>query len=279
MLKIGCHLSVSKGFYEMGKEAVKINANTIQFFTRNPRGGAAKPIDEEDVKKFLELAKEHKIESLLAHAPYTLNAAAADESIREFAKNTMADALRRMEHIPNSYYNFHTGSHVKQGVELGTKYIVDMLNAILKEEQSTLVLLETMAGKGSEIGRTFEEIRTIIDRVNLNNHLGVCLDTCHIFDGGYDIVNNLNEVLEEFDNVIGLDRLKAIHLNDSLNTLGSHKDRHAKIGEGNIGIEAITRIINHPKLRNLPFFLETPNDLEGYGKEIKLLRSLYKDEK
>ena len=279
MLKIGCHLSVSKGFYEMGKEAVKINANTIQFFTRNPRGGAAKPIDEEDVKKFLELAKEHKIESLLEHAPYTLNAAAADESIREFAKNTMADDLRRMEHFPNSYYNFHPGSHVKQGVELGTKYIVDMLNAILKEEQSTLVLLETMAGKGSEIGRTFEEIRTIIDRVNLNNHLGVCLDTCHIFDGGYDIVNNLNEVLEEFDNVIGLDRLKAIHLNDSLNTLGSHKDRHAKIGEGNIGIEAITRIINHPKLRNLPFFLETPNDLEGYGKEIKLLRSLYKDEK
>lgn len=279
MLKIGCHLSVSKGFYEMGKEAVKINANTIQFFTRNPRGGAAKPIDEEDVKKFLELAKEHKIESLLAHAPYTLNAAAADESIREFAKNTMADDLKRMEHFPNSYYNFHPGSHVKQGVELGTKYIVDMLNAILKEEQSTLVLLETMAGKGSEIGRTFEEIRTIIDRVNLNNHLGVCLDTCHIFDGGYDIVNNLNEVLEEFDNVIGLDRLKAIHLNDSLNTLGSHKDRHAKIGEGNIGIEAITRIINHPKLRNLPFFLETPNDLEGYGKEIKLLRSLYKDEK
>lgn len=279
MLKIGCHLSVSKGFYEMGKEAVKINANTIQFFTRNPRGGAAKPIDEEDVKKFLELAKEHKIESLLAHAPYTLNAAAADESIREFAKNTMADDLRRMEYFPNSYYNFHPGSHVKQGVELGTKYIVDMLNAILKEEQSTLVLLETMAGKGSEIGRTFEEIRTIIDRVNLNNHLGVCLDTCHIFDGGYDIVNNLNEVLEEFDNVIGLDRLKAIHLNDSLNTLGSHKDRHAKIGEGNIGIEAITRIINHPKLRNLPFFLETPNDLEGYGKEIKLLRSLYKDEK
>lgn len=279
MLKIGCHLSVSKGFYEMGKEAVKINANTIQFFTRNPRGGAAKPIDEEDVKKFLELAKEHKIESLLAHAPYTLNAAAADESIREFAKNTMADDLRRMEYFPNSYYNFHPGSHVKQGVELGTKYIVDMLNTILKEDQSTLVLLETMAGKGSEIGRTFEEIRTIIDRVNLNNHLGVCLDTCHIFDGGYDIVNNLNEVLEEFDNVIGLDRLKAIHLNDSLNTLGSHKDRHAKIGEGNIGIEAITRIINHPKLRNLPFFLETPNDLEGYGKEIKLLRSLYKDEK
>lgn len=279
MLKIGCHLSVSKGFYEMGKEAVKINANTIQFFTRNPRGGAAKPIDEEDVKKFLELAKEHKIESLLAHAPYTLNAAAADESIREFAKNTMADDLKRMEHFPNSYYNFHPGSHVKQGVETGIKYIVDMLNTILKEDQSTLVLLETMAGKGSEIGRTFEEIRTIIDRVNLNNHLGVCLDTCHIFDGGYDIVNNLNEVLEEFDNVIGLDRLKAIHLNDSLNTLGSHKDRHAKIGEGNIGIEAITRIINHPKLRNLPFFLETPNDLEGYGKEIKLLRSLYKDEK
>lgn len=277
MLKIGCHLSVSKGFYEMGKEAVKIDANTIQFFTRNPRGGAAKPIDEEDVKKFLELAKEHKIESLLAHAPYTLNAAALDESIREFAKNTMEDDLKRMEYFPNSYYNFHPGSHVKQGVEVGTNYIVDMLNSILKENQSTLVLLETMAGKGSEIGRTFEEIKTIIDRVKLNNHLGVCLDTCHIFDGGYDIVNNLDGVLDEFDKVIGLDRLKAIHLNDSLNTLGSHKDRHAKIGEGNIGIEALTRVINHPKLRDLPFFLETPNDLEGYGKEIKLLRSLYKE--
>ena len=277
MLKIGCHLSVSKGFYEMGKEAVKINANTIQFFTRNPRGGAAKPIDEEDVKKFLELAKEHKIKSLLAHAPYTLNAAALDESIREFAKNTMEDDLKRMEYFPNSYYNFHPGSHVKQGVEVGTNYIVDMLNSILKENQSTLVLLETMAGKGSEIGRTFEEIKTIIDRVKLNNHLGVCLDTCHIFDGGYDIVNNLDGVLDEFDKVIGLDRLKAIHLNDSLNTLGSHKDRHAKIGEGNIGIEALARVINHPKLRDLPFFLETPNDLEGYGKEIKLLRSLYKE--
>ena len=277
MLKIGCHLSVSKGFYEMGKEAVKINANTIQFFTRNPRGGAAKPIDEEDVKKFLELAKEHNIEALLAHTPYTLNAAALDESIREFAKNTMEDDLKRMEYFPNSYYNFHPGSHVKQGVEVGTNYIVDMLNSILKENQSTLVLLETMAGKGSEIGRTFEEIKTIIDRVKLNNHLGVCLDTCHIFDGGYDIVNNLDGVLDEFDKVIGLDRLKAIHLNDSLNTLGSHKDRHAKIGEGNIGIEALASVINHPKLRDLPFFLETPNDLEGYGKEIKLLRSLYKE--
>lgn len=277
MLKIGCHLSVSKGFFEMGKEAVKINANTIQFFTRNPRGGAAKPIDEEDVKKFLELAEEYKIESLLAHAPYTLNAAAADEKIREFAKNTMEDDLKRMEYFPNSYYNFHPGSHVKQGVDVGIKYIVEMLNDILKEDQKTMVLLETMAGKGSEIGRSFEEIKTIIDMVKLNSHLGVCLDTCHIFDGGYDVVNNLDEVLEEFDRVIGLERLKAIHLNDSLNTLGSHKDRHAKIGEGNIGIEAITRIINHPKLRDLPFFLETPNDLDGYGKEIKLLRSLYKE--
>ena len=277
MLKIGCHLSVSKGFFEMGKDAVKINANTIQFFTRNPRGGAAKPIDEEDVKKFLSLAKEHKIESLLAHAPYTLNAAAADEKIREFAKNTMEDDLKRMEYFPHSLYNFHPGSHVKQGVEVGTKYIVEMLNSILKEEQTTTVLLETMAGKGSEIGRTFEEIKTIIDMVDLNSHLGVCLDTCHIFDGGYDVVNKLDDVLEEFDKIIGLDRLKAIHLNDSLNTLGSHKDRHAKIGEGNIGIEAITKIINHPKLRDLPFFLETPNDLEGYGKEIKLLRELYKE--
>lgn len=277
MLKIGCHLSVSKGFYEMGKDAVKINANTIQFFTRNPRGGAAKPIDEEDVNKFLSLAKEHKIESLLAHAPYTLNACAKDESIRKFAKETMEDDLKRMQYFKGSMYNFHPGSHVGQGTEIGIEYISNMLNDILKEEQTTTVLLETMAGKGSEIGRNFEELREIIDKVHLNSHLGVCLDTCHIFDGGYDIINNLDGVLDDFDKVIGLDRLKAIHLNDSLNTLDSHKDRHAKIGEGNIGIDTIERIINHPKLRNLPFFLETPNELEGYGKEIALLRSLYKE--
>ena len=277
MLKIGCHLSVSKGFFEMGKQAVQINANTIQFFTRNPRGGAAKQIDEEDVEKFLKLAEENKIETLLAHAPYTLNACAADESIREFARDVMKDDLKRMEYFKGSLYNFHPGSHVKQGVDVGIEYIVEMLNEILKEEQSTTVLLETMAGKGTEIGRTFEEIKTIIDKVKLNSHLGVCLDTCHIFDGGYDIVNNLDGVIDEFDKIIGLDRLKAIHLNDSLNTLDSHKDRHAKIGEGNIGVESIERIINNPRLKNLPFFLETPNDLEGYAKEIKLLRDLYKE--
>lgn len=277
MLKIGCHLSVSKGFYEMGKDAVKIDANVIQFFTRNPRGGAAKVIDEEDVKKFKEIIKEHKIEVLLAHAPYTLNACAADESLRKFARDTMADDLLRMEYFPNSYYNFHPGSHVKQGADIGIEYIAEMLNNILKKEQTTTVLLETMAGKGSEIGRNFEEIKQIIDKVELENHLGVCLDTCHIFDAGYDIVNKLDEVLDEFDRVIGIERLKAIHLNDSLNVLGSHKDRHAKIGEGNIGLDAIVSIINHPKLKNLPFFLETPNELDGYAKEIKLLRKLYKE--
>ena len=277
MLKIGCHLSVSKGFYAMGKEAVSIDANTIQFFTRNPRGGSAKPIDEEDVKKFQELARKHGINNLLAHAPYTLNACAATENIRTFAKNTMEDDLKRMEYFPESMYNFHPGSHVGQGVEQGTDYIVQMLNEIIKPEQTTRVLLETMAGKGSEIGRNFQEIKNIMDRVIVKEHIGVCLDTCHIFDGGYDIVNRLDEVIEEFDKIIGLENLYPIHLNDSMNICGSHKDRHAKIGEGNIGLEAITRIINHPKLRNLPFFLETPNELEGYAKEIKLLREKYKE--
>ena len=278
MLKIGCHLSVSKGFYAMGKDAIAINANTIQFFTRNPRGGAAKPIDEEDINKFKQLAKENGIENLLAHAPYTLNACAKTENIREFAKNTMEDDLKRMEYFPGSLYNFHPGSHVGQGVDEGIKYISEMLNEIIKPEQTVKVLLETMAGKGTEIGRNFEEIKQIMDKVNLKEHIGVCLDTCHIFDGGYDIVNNLDKVLEEFDKIIGLENLYAIHLNDSMNTLGSHKDRHAKIGEGNIGLEAITKIINHPKLRNLPFFLETPNELEGYAKEIKLLRENYVEE-
>jgi len=277
MLKIGCHLSVSKGFYAMGKEAVSIDANTIQFFTRNQRGGSAKQIDEEDVKKFQELARKHGINNLLAHAPYTLNACAATENIRTFAKNTMEDDLKRMEYFPESMYNFHPGSHVGKGVEQGTDYIVQMLNEIIKPEQTTRVLLETMAGKGSEIGRNFQEIKNIMDRVIVKEHIGVCLDTCHIFDGGYDIVNRLDEVIEEFDKIIGLDKLYAIHLNDSMNICGSHKDRHAKIGEGNIGLEAITRIINHPKLRNLPFFLETPNELEGYAKEIKLLREKYKE--
>lgn len=275
MLKIGCHLSISKGFYEMGKEAVSINANTIQFFTRNPRGGAAKEIDEEDVKKFKELAKQNKIENLLAHAPYTLNAAAAKPELRKFAKETMIDDLKRMEYFPGNMYNFHPGSHVGQGVEVGTEYIIEMLNEIIKPEQTTKVLLETMAGKGSEIGKDFEEIKNIMNKIKLKDHIGVCLDTCHIFDGGYDIVNKLDEVIEEFDQIIGLDKLYAIHLNDSMNECNSHKDRHAKIGEGNIGLDALVKVINHPKLKHLPFFLETPNDLEGYGKEIKILRENY----
>lgn len=275
MLKIGCHLSISKGFYEMGKEAVSINANTIQFFTRNPRGGAAKEIDEEDVKKFKELAKQNKIENLLAHAPYTLNAAAAKSELRKFAKETMIDDLKRMEYFPGNMYNFHPGSHVGQGVEVGTEYIIEMLNEIIKPEQTTKVLLETMAGKGSEIGKDFEEIKNIMNKIKLKDHIGVCLDTCHIFDGGYDIVNELDKVVEEFDKIIGLDKLYAIHLNDSMNECNSHKDRHAKIGEGNIGLDALVKVINHPKLKHLPFFLETPNDLEGYGKEIKILRENY----
>ena len=254
MLKIGCHLSISKGFYEMGKEAVSINANTIQFFTRNPRGGAAKEIDEEDVKKFKELAKQNKIENLLAHAPYTLNAAAAKPELRKFAKETMIDDLKRMEYFPGNMYNFHPGSHVGQGVEVGTEYIIEMLNEIIKPEQTTKVLLETMAGKGSEIGKDFEEIKNIMNKIKLKDHIGVCLDTCHIFDGGYDIVNELDKVVEEFDKIIGLDKLYAIHLNDSMNECNSHKDRHAKIGEGNIGLDALVKVINHPKLKHLPSF-------------------------
>ena len=260
----------------MGKEAVRIGANDFQFFTRNPRGGQAKPLDLNDVKAFEEYRKENGIVSVLAHAPYTMNACAKDEGLREFAKNTMADDIFRLDHIEGALYNFHPGSHVSQGVDVGIQYIADMLNSVLFPEQKTTILLETMAGKGSEVGRSFEEIRTIIDKVELQDKLGVCLDTCHIFDGGYDIVNNLDGVIDEFDRVIGLDRLKAIHLNDSLNYLGCHKDRHAKIGEGGIGLEAIERIINHPKLKNLPFFLETPNDIDGYQKEIELLKTLYR---
>jgi len=277
MFKIGCHLSVSKGFLAMGKDAVHIGANTFQFFTRNPRGGSAKAIDEKDVEAFLSLAKENGISQLVAHAPYTLNVCAADPGIRKFAEETMLDDLQRMEYVPGNYYNFHPGSHVKQGVEIGINMIAESLNKILWPEQKTIVLLETMAGKGSEVGRTFEELRSIIDKVELNHLLGVCLDTCHVFDAGYDIVNHLDDVIEEFDKVIGLNRLYAIHLNDSMNTLDSHKDRHAKIGEGNIGLEAIVRVINHPALRHLPFNLETPNELEGYEAEIKLLKSLYKE--
>lgn len=274
MLKIGCHLSSSGGYLAMGKQAVAIGANTFQFFTRNPRGGAAKPLDLDDIKAFEEYRKENGILSVLAHAPYTMNACSKDAGLRKFAKNTMTDDISRLDNIDGAMYNFHPGSHVGQGEEIGIQYISDMLNSVLFPEQKTTVLLETMAGKGSEIGRNFEELKAIIDKVTLDEKLGVCLDTCHIFDGGYDIVNNLDGVIDEFDRIIGLDRLKAIHLNDSMNYLGCHKDRHAKIGEGGIGLDAITRIINHPKLRDLPFFLETPNDIDGYAKEIELLKNL-----
>lgn len=276
MLNIGCHLSASKGFENMGLEALQINANTFQFFTRNPRGGKAKDIEQEDVDKLLKIMKENNFAKLLAHAPYTLNLCSADSGIREFAKNTMADDLKRMEYLPGNMYNFHPGSHVGQGIEVGIDFIVEALNEILYKEQTTTVLLETMAGKGSEVGSKFEELKQIIDKVDLNEKLGVCLDTCHVSDAGYDIVNDLDGVLEEFDRIIGLDRLKAIHINDSMNPLGAHKDRHQKIGEGYLGLEAFERIINHPKLRDLPFYLETPHDdIEGYGKEIAVLRKLY----
>lgn len=277
MLKIGCHLSTSKGYAHMAREIISLGGNTFQFFTRNPRGGSAKAIDEEDIKQFKDLCGENGIDIILAHAPYTLNAASADERTREFARETMADDLLRMEYTPGNLYNFHPGSHVGQGVEIGIQHIVSMLNEVLKPEQNTTVLLETMAGKGSEIGRSFEELRSIIDGVELKEHLGVCLDTCHVYDAGYDIVGNLDGVLEEFDRIIGLKRLRAIHLNDSKNPFNSHKDRHEKIGEGSIGVWAMKEIINHPKLKELPFFLETPNELDGYAKEISLLKDLYKN--
>ena len=272
MFQIGCHLSASKGFLHMGKEAVALGGNTFQFFTRNPRGGAAKAIDEKDVENFKAFAKENGIHVILAHAPYTLNACSADESTREFAKNTFADDLKRMEYVPGNLYNFHPGSHVKQGVEIGIDYITQMLNEVLKPEQTTKVLLETMAGKGSEIGRSFEELRAIIDRVELSDKLGICLDTCHVWDAGYDIAGDLDGVLEEFDHVIGLNRLCAVHFNDSMNDRGSHKDRHACIGEGKIGLDAMRRVATHPLLSDKPFILETPNDDEGYRREIALFR-------
>ena len=279
MLIIGCHLSSSKGFLAMGKTAVDIGANTFQFFTRNPRGGTAKPLDLEDVAAYRDFAKEHSLFPILAHAPYTLNCCAADPGLRDFARRTMADDLERLEHIPGSLYNFHPGSHVKQGAETGIALIAETLNQVLRPDQATTVLLETMAGKGSEVGRNFEELRAILDRVELGNRMGVCLDTCHVFDGGYDIVSGLDGVLEEFDRILGLGRLRAIHLNDSKNPLGSHKDRHEQIGQGSIGLEAFGRIINHPALRHLPFYLETPQeDIWGYGREITLLRSLFQEE-
>lgn len=275
MLTIGCHLSASKGYEAMGKEAISINANTFQFFTRNPRGGKAKDIDPADVEKFHAYCQANGIEKILAHAPYTLNACSADEGIRTFARETMADDLKRMEYTPGNCYNFHPGSHVGQGAEAGIEMIADMLNAIITPEQTTTVLLETMAGKGSEVGKEFEELREIIDRTTLDEKIGVCLDTCHVWDGGYDIVNDLDGVIAKFDDVIGLNRLKAIHLNDSMNVCGAHKDRHQKIGQGEIGLEALVRVINHPALKHLPFYLETPNEIPGYAQEIKLLRDRY----
>ena len=274
MLTIGCHLSSSKGFLAMGKEAVKIGADTFQFFSRNPRGTKAKKLDPEDIGRFLSFAKEHQINRILAHAPYTLNACSADEGLRELARDTMKDDLDRMEYIPGNCYNFHPGSHTGQGAETGIRYISHMLNQILRPDLKTTVLLETMSGKGSEVGRTFEELREILNQVELKECMGVCLDTCHVWDAGYDIAGDLEGVLNEFDRIIGLSRLKAIHLNDSLNPLGSHKDRHAAIGEGMIGFEALKRIVEHPSLKNLPFYLETPNDLPGYAKEIAMMRGM-----
>lgn len=285
MLHIGCHESSSKGYVAMGQEALQLNADTFAFFTRNPRGGAAKPIDTADVIAFCDMAKQHNFAKIVAHAPYTLNPCAAKPELREFALNTMLDDLSRLEYTPGNYYNFHPGSHVAQGTDVGIELTSQLLCDVFKkyEKLSTVILIETMAGKGSEIGRTFEEVRMIIDKTedkygaSLDSNLGVCLDTCHVWDGGYDIVNNLDGVLEEFDKVVGLDRLKAIHLNDSMNPLDSHKDRHAKIGDGQIGLDALVRVINHPKLRELPFILETPNVHEGYKQEIALLRSRFVD--
>ena len=275
MLHIGCHLSCSNGYLAMGRQALTLGADTFQFFTRNPRGGSVKPFDERDAAALAAFLNEHAFAPVLAHAPYTLNACAADAAIRDFAVRTMREDLARLEHIPGAMLNFHPGSHVKQGVETGVRYIAAMLDEVYTPEIKTMVLLETMAGKGSEVGRSFEELRAIMDASKQGDRLGVCLDTCHVYDTGYDIVQDLDGVLEAFDRVIGLERLRAIHLNDSKNPFESHKDRHEKIGEGCIGLDTFVRIINHPQLRHLPFYLETPNELPGYAKEISLLRGLY----
>ena len=277
MLYIGNHTSSSRGYLAMGKQMLANGGNTFAFFTRNPRGGNAKAIDPADVAKFQEIAREHEFGKIVAHAPYTLNACAAKENLRDFARNTFSDDLKRMEATPGNYYNFHPGSHVGQGIEVGIQKIAEVLNAVLTEEQTTTVLLETMAGKGSEVGSHFQELRAIMDLVEKRDKLGICLDTCHVWDGGYDIINDLDGVLTEFDRIIGLDHLKAIHLNDSLNPLGSHKDRHARIGEGEIGLEALVRVINHPATKGVPFILETPNDDEGWAREIALLRKEYEE--
>ena len=275
MLKIGCHLSASGGYMHMARQILAMGGNTFQFFTRNPRGGSAKPVDEADAAAFRAFAPEHGIETVLAHAPYTLNGCSADPAIRDFAARTMADDLRRMEYIPGNLYNFHPGSHVGQGVEAGITMIADMLNGILTEELHTTVLLETMAGKGSEVGSRFEELREIIDRVKLQDKMGVCLDTCHVSDAGYDLVHDLDGVMTEFDRVIGLKRLKAVHINDSKNPTGSRKDRHEKIGEGTLGTETILRVMRHEAMKDLVFCLETPNELDGYEREIRMLKELY----
>ena len=272
MLQIGCHLSASKGYLHMGREAVSIGAGTFQFFTRNPRGGSAKAVDEKDVAAYHAFAAENGIRVILAHAPYTLNGCSADPAIRDFAVRTMKDDLRRMEYLPGNLYNFHPGSHVGQGVDAGIEMIAAMLNAILWEDMRTTVLLETMAGKGSEVGGSFEELRAILDRVALTDHMGVCLDTCHVHDAGYDIAGDLDGVLTRFDKAVGLDRIRAVHINDSKNPLGARKDRHEKIGLGAIGTEAILRVMTHPALRDKPFYLETPNELEGYAREIAMLK-------
>ncbi|MCI8730636.1 MAG: deoxyribonuclease IV [Lachnospiraceae bacterium] len=273
-LTIGSHISSAGGYEAMGKRAVKMNANTFAFFTRNPRGGKAKEIQQEDVERYKEISRQHEFGKIVAHAPYTMNACAAKEDLREFAKNILTDDLKRMDYIPGNYYNFHPGSHVGQGVQTGIEKIAQVLNAVLKPEWNTTVLLETMAGKGTEVGGNFEEIRQIMDLVECREKLGVCMDTCHLWDGGYDIVGGLDGVVEEFDRVIGLEHLKAVHLNDSKNPLGSHKDRHEKIGEGHIGLDALAAVVQHPKLRHLPFILETPNDEAGWAEEIRTLRDI-----
>ena len=277
MLAIGCHLSASKGFLHMGKEAYSLGGNTFQFFTRNPRGGNAKKIDAQDAQNLVQFVQEHHFATLLAHAPYTLNACSADEKVREFAHMAMEDDLRRMEFLPGNYYNFHPGSHVGQGIEAGVEQIAALLNRILTPDQNTIVLLETMSGKGSEVGSRFEELHAIIERLDCPEKIGVCMDTCHVYSAGYDIVNQLDGVLESFDRIVGLNRLKAVHLNDSMTPFASHKDRHEKIGKGSIGLAAMERLINHPALRELPFYLETPNELAGYAEEIALLQSLYRE--
>lgn len=275
MFYIGCHLSASKGFLHMAKEAVSIGANTFQFFTRNPRGFAAKDIDEKDVAEFLQFAKENNFGKILAHAPYTLNPSSADEKVRDLALRIMKDDMERMEYVPGNLYNFHPGSHVGQGEKKGIELTAHLLNSTLTPDMTTTVLLETMSGKGSEIGRSFEQIRAIIDKTELSEKVGVCLDTCHVYDAGYDIVGDFDKVLDEFDSIIGLDKLCALHINDSKNPYESHKDRHEKIGEGYIGVDAMANIINNPRIKNLPFLLETPNELDGYKEEIELLKGKY----